>query len=107
VHACLEGPEAGVYYRGQNEILLNECEIQLPDYVDALATDFTVHLTPIFEGKFVQLASSEVKNNKFTVYSSNGGCKFYWHVYGKRQTIDVEPDKRSVVVKGSGPYKWI
>ena len=31
VHSCLEGPEAGVYYRGEGEITNNKCvEIQLP-----------------------------------------------------------------------------
>ena len=108
VHACLEGPEAGVYYRGKDAILSNECTIQLPEYVFAIATEFTVLVTPIYENNFVQLACSEVNNNQFTVYSS-GPTKFYWHVYGKRQTIDIEPSKDDVVVKGdlNGPYKWI
>jgi hypothetical protein len=32
---------------------------------------------------------------------------FYWLVFGKRCNIEVEPDKSTVIVKGSGPYKWI
>ena len=109
VHACLEGPEAGVYYRGQDIIISNECTIQLPEYVSYIATDFTIVVTPIFENKFVQLACSEVTNNKFTVYSNNGSTKFYWHIYGKRSNINVEPNKTDVTVKGdlNGPYKWI
>jgi hypothetical protein len=52
VHACLEGPEVGVYYRGKGEITNNEfVEISLPDYVTNLATDFTVQISPIHNSK--------------------------------------------------------
>ena len=107
VHACLEGPESGVYYRGKGEIVNNESVIiYLPDYVEALATDFTVQITPIYSGKEIkQLYTTEVENNSFTVNGQN--CKFFWFVQGKRNNIDVEPFKRSVDVKGTGPYKWI
>jgi len=107
VHACLEGPESGVYYRGKGEIVNNEnVIIHLPDYVEALATDFTVQITPIYSGKKIeQLYTTEVENNSFTVNGQN--CKFFWFVQGKRNNIDVEPFKRSVDVKGNGPYKWI
>lgn len=33
--------------------------------------------------------------------------KFYWHVYGKRKEICVEPFKKDAHLRGSGPYKWI
>ena len=108
VHGCLEGPEGGVYYRGKAEITNNESTtIILPEYVDALATDFTVQLTQIHNGTKVNpsLQTSEVENGRFVVYGSN--CKFFWLVHGKRCDIDVEPDKSTTVVKGSGPYRWI
>jgi len=107
VHACLEGPEVGVYYRGRDEIIEDECEINLPEYVCKFSNELTVQLTLLFEGKFVQLGSSEIKNNKFKVYSNNGSCKFYWHVYGKRCSIDSEPYKSNVKLRGDGPYKWL
>jgi hypothetical protein len=108
VHGCLEGPEGGVYYRGKAEITNNESTtIVLPEYVDAFATDFTVQLTPIFNGTKVNpnLQTTEVENGRFIVYGSN--CKFFWLVHGKRCDIDVEPDKSTTLVKGSGPYRWI
>jgi hypothetical protein len=107
VHACLEGPEAGVYYRGKGEITNGESvNILLPDYVKSLATDFTIQITPIYnEKKMEQLYTSEVKNNSFTVYGEN--TKFFWLVHGKRTNIEVEPLKLNVKVKGTGPYKWI
>jgi len=49
--------------------------------------------------------TSRVKNNKFTVYGDKG--PFSWVVYGKRGSIEVEPSKDSVKVKGDGPYKYI
>jgi len=107
VHSCLEGPEAGVYYRGKGKIENNESVvIGLPDYVSTLATDFTVQLTGIVNNNNINLyGSSEVVNNEFTVYGPNGS--FYWHLYGKRFDIEVEPNKNNVIVKGDGPYKWI
>jgi hypothetical protein len=106
VHACLEGPEAGVYYRGIGEIIDNySTTIELPYYVNRFARDFTIQITPIFNGKFNTLNTSEVFNNKFNVYGEN--CKFYWIVYGKRLDINVEPLKTEVNVKGDGPYLYI
>jgi hypothetical protein len=107
VHACIEGPEAGVYYRGEGEITNNShTTICLPDYVQHFAREFTIQITPIYSGKKMEpLYTSRVENNSFIVYGEN--CQFYWHVTGKRNDIEVEPSKDSTIVKGSGPYKWI
>ena len=108
VHVCLEGPEAGVYYRGTGCITNNNSiEIELPDYVDVLASCFTVNITPICSNSIAirNLGVSKVFNNKFTVYGRN--CEFFWIVHGKRNDILVEPNKKDVNVKGSGPYRWI
>jgi len=107
VHACLEGPEAGVYYRGTGTIaeLETSVEVELPDYVDALAVDLTVQVTPIYNGSVRVLNASCVSNNKFTVYGDSGD--FWWHVYGRRASVVVEPKKSSVSVLGEGPYRWI
>jgi hypothetical protein len=105
VHACLEGPEAGVYYRGIGTIDGSSTTIELPDYVNHIASEFTVQVTPIYNGTVRTLNASCVSNNSFTVYGSSG--EFYWHVYGKRMSIEVEPYKSSVTVNGDGPYRWI
>jgi len=106
VHACLEGPEAGVYYRGKCEIIdNNSVTIELPYYVESLATDFTINITPIYNGNINTLNVSEVINNKFTFYGKNS--KFYWVVYGKRSDINVEANKLETNVKGEGPYLYI
>ena len=106
VHACLEGPEAGVYYRGIDEV--NEggcCIVRLPEYVSSFTTDATPHITPIFSGKIRTLNVSLVKNNCFTVYGEPG--PFTWILYARRQSIEVEPLKSEVNVRGEGPYKYI
>jgi hypothetical protein len=72
--------------------------------VDVLATEFTVHLTPI--GGFAELYASEVENCKFTVYS-NKKVKFHWVVHARRGIIEVEPLKSTTKIKGDGPYRWI
>jgi hypothetical protein len=108
VHSCLEGPEAGVYYRGEGKIINNEfVVIQLPDYVKNLALFLTVEITPIYDGNEDKqpLSVSRVVDNQFTVYGENG--EFFWTVFGKRENIQVEPSKKSVTVMGQGPYKWI
>jgi hypothetical protein len=106
VHACLEGPESGVYYRGKGEIENNvSTTIILPDYAEALANDFTVQITPIYNGTSSTTYNvGEVVNNQFQVFGENG--KFFWIVHGKRQSIDVEPLKKNIQVNGDGPYKW-
>lgn len=132
VHACLEGPEAGVYYRGTATIDDSESkavDLYLADYVTALATDFTVYATPILNlcqdvrntaepvfpklmvGKSTAGKSTASKSTagKFTVYSNISPCTFNYVVFGKRQTIEVEPLKAMTFVKGEkdSPYKWI
>ena len=107
VHACIEGPEIGVYYRGSARIQQGFITIQLPNYVPAFATDFTVQITPIYEpGQPVgTYASTKVVNGSFKVYGPPGS--FYWLVHGSRGTLTVEPLKSEVTVRGDGPYKYI
>jgi len=107
VHGCLEGPEAGVYYRGTGEIKFGVCEITLPTYINALASNFTVHATPIsaaVKGTRMYLEVSKVKDGVFFVHGDDG--EFNWVVYGTRLDINVEPNKSEIKVQGDGPYKW-
>ena len=113
VHACLEGPEAAVFYRGRGEITNHKrCTIHLPPYVIGLASDFTVHLTPIAETHFQPSLgqtrvyyATEVADNAFDVLGENG--QFFWIVHGRRHDIRVEVDKVDVTLHGSGPYQWL
>ena len=97
-HGCLEGPEGGVYYRGEGETVDGKAEVKLPDYFEALVLRDrrTVQLTAIVEdGKpsFAQLASSRVVKGRFTVYSSTPSQKFFWQVMAVRLEIEIERKK--------------
>jgi hypothetical protein len=109
VHACLEGPEAGVYYRGEAKIENNRSvTVTLPDYASSLASNFTIQITPIYtddSDENITYSTSRVKGNSFSVRGKNGS--FYWVVYGQRGTIVVAPKKADVQVFGDGPYKYI
>jgi hypothetical protein len=106
VHGCLEGPEAGVYYRGKGEIVNGQSvTIELPAYVTAFASDFSIQITGIYDGKMKLYNATEVVDGHFEVFGDNG--KFWWMVHGMRNSIVVEPNKEDVELKGSGPYLWI
>jgi hypothetical protein len=108
VHACLEGPESGVYYRGTGAIhaLCDSAIVTLPEYVRAWR-DFTVHLTPIFDGtcRPRYLCAGPVEGNTFTVHGPHG--PFSYLVNAIRTPLGTEPDKDLVGVSGFGPYRWI
>jgi hypothetical protein len=102
VHACLEGPEAAVYYRGKTYVD-HVATIELPEYARAF-DDFTVQVTPINNPSRYMV--SEVDNNKFTV-SLEESSYIHWLVMGTREHIKVEVDRSEVQVHGSGPYKYL
>lgn len=105
VHACIEGPEAGVFYRGQGEITNNHnTVIHLPEYTKNLALDFTIYVNAIYDGTIKIYNFTEIENNSFQVYGVNG--KFNWLVIGKRYNIEVEPFKDNIFIRGNGPYRW-
>lgn len=108
VHACLEGPEAGVYYRGQTTIEDTEHAIvKLPDYVVKIARDLQVQATPVFNRSSIRTVNvSDVsEDGTFEIVGDPG--KVNWVVYGKRHDIRVEPLRSDVSVRGDGPYKYL
>jgi hypothetical protein len=108
VHGCLEGPEAGVYYRGRGEIVVSNVEITLPDYVHKIATDFTIQLTPIITPEHTAprvLGSTDTDGKTFKVYGPPG--PFYWSVTGRRLSVEAEPLRSSATLKGDGPYTYL
>lgn len=107
VHAAVEGPESGVYYRGKSQMNNGKSTVVLPDYFEALTRreDRTVLLTPVWDGQEPPvLAASDVKNGKFTVRASRD-VEFYWEVKAARSDIprlDVTVDRR-ITTKARGP----
>jgi hypothetical protein len=83
-YACLEGPENGVYVRGQ---LTNNNIIELPDYWVRLINpeSITVQLTSI--GKEQNLFVKEISNNIIEVAGSDYINCFYI-IHAERIDID-------------------
>ena len=93
-HACVEGPEIGVYYRGR---LKGSNIIELPEYWKNLVYEdsITVQLQPIGKGQNLVIESF---NSEYVVIEVGANQDFlteeilidcFYHVYGERK--DVNP----------------
>ena len=85
-HACLEGPEAGVYYRGR---LKNQKIIKLPYYwKDLVSVDsITVQLQPIGAHQDIIVKRWDDEN----IYlQAQGGLPIncFYHVYAERKDVE-------------------
>jgi hypothetical protein len=106
VHACLEGPEGGIYYKGVGQISEgSSLIISLPEYCRNFGYEYTVYITAIYDGTIRMYNASPVINNQFIVYTQGFG-KFQWLVIGKRCDINPEVDKGNKI-KGQGPYSFL
>ena len=86
VHSSLEGPEAGVYYRGRAQ----SNTITLPDYWTGLVRDgtITVQLTP--NGSFQHLYVVSTSLSEIKIGAAEGETiDCYYIIYGER--ADVAP----------------
>lgn len=99
-HACLEGPESAVYYRGEARTQAGIATIMLPDYFEALTRleGRTVLLTELFEedseavigqNRFSALMASRVSGGKFSVRSNFPFVRFYWEVKAVRADVPM------------------
>ena len=91
-HSTLEGPEVGVYYRGEAQLESGETLVVLPDYFEALTSTEgrTVILSNV--GGFDKLAvklqdGQQVKDGTFIVYSDDPASsqRFTWEVTAVRK----------------------
>lgn len=85
-HACIEGPEVGVYYRGK---LKDNNVIELPEYWRGLvdAETITVNLTPhgCYQELFVKVI--EWGTRIIVVNNSGGPIDCSYTVFGKRKDV--------------------
>ena len=84
-YGSLEGPENGVYVRGQ---LIDENIIETPDYWRGLVYEdtFTVHLTPI--GKYQQLYVEKIEDYKVYISNSdNSPINCYYSIWAERKDV--------------------
>ncbi|HKQ74568.1 MAG TPA: LamG domain-containing protein, partial [Blastocatellia bacterium] len=85
VHSCIEGPEVGVYYRGEAQLRKGETLIRLPEYFEALTRKEgrTVQLTAKGKEPF-RLSYEEIKDGQFKVYGTKSNGEFSWEVKAVR-----------------------
>jgi hypothetical protein len=86
VHVALEGPENGVYVRGE---IYNENVIELPDYWTNLVDEetITVNLQPIKHSQ--NLIVEKIENNKIFIKNvTRETINCFYHVYGTRKDIE-------------------
>jgi hypothetical protein len=91
-HACLEGPESAVYYRGETITRDGKADVTLPDYFEALTRVFgrTVLLTQVSDDQtkeFAMLMASPVTDGGFSIHSSIPRARVYWEVKAIRADI--------------------
>ncbi len=94
IHACLEGPESSVYYRGQAQLTDGRVTIHLPDYFEALTCQEgrTVLLTPRGREPFL-LSADEIVDGMFRVYGTKIDGTFSWEVKAVRSDVErLEPE---------------
>ena len=89
-HVCLEGPEAGVYYRGR---LKGSNIIELPSYWKGLVDENTITVQLQSIGKHQNLVIESFSNEFVTIDIGNNIDLFtdeilidcFYHVYGERK----------------------
>ena len=84
-HACVEGPEIGVYYRGR---LKGSNKITLPEYWKDLVhmDSITVDITPI--GHDQNIFVKKFDNEKIIIEANTLHVDCFYHVYGERKDVD-------------------
>jgi hypothetical protein len=88
VHSCLEGPEVGVFYRGEVTLTNGGAIVTLPDYFESLVypDNRSVLLTQIDDDKELAiLAASRIIAGKFYIRSSVKDATVAWEVKAVRR----------------------
>ncbi|HOO99020.1 MAG TPA: hypothetical protein PLV06_06455 [Bacteroidales bacterium] len=96
-HSFVESPDMMNIYNGT--ITLNnqgEAAVQLPEWFEALNTDFRYQLTPIGAPAPDQFISQEVSNNKFQIAGGKPGLKVSWQITGIRKDAFAEKNRIQV-----------
>ena len=90
VHACLEGPENAVYYRGVARLQQGEATIHLPGYFEALTHQVgrTVQLTAKGPTPFL-LSYGEIEDGQFRVCGDAAEGEFSWEVKAIRRDVEA------------------
>jgi hypothetical protein len=97
-HASIESNEVLNVYRG-NVVLdaSGSAEISLPDYFEAINTNYSYNLTPIGGAANVYV-KTEIIGGSFVVAGGNPGMKVSWTVYAERNDkyAQMHPEKKEM-----------
>ena len=107
VHACLEGPENGLYYRGRARVDDKSVKIRLPAYASRIGCDWTIQVTA--KRSFNRFYTSDVDDaGVFEVFAEHPG-EFDWLVHGRQsdKPLVTEPSRDDVILCGDGPYTYL
>jgi hypothetical protein len=96
MHACIEGPENGVYFRGRSQ----ETGIQAPEYWSGLVDidSMTVDVTPIGPNQSIYVDRIDDNGDICVGSNTNESLNYFYVVYGERKDID-----KLEVVKDAAP----
>jgi|GEM_PF-6000892 len=102
-HACIEGPELAVFYRGEAQLNGGVAEIALPEYFEALTRkeNRTVQLT--CKNGWAPIFYEDIINGKFKVKTTDQGNpsqEFSWEVKAVRADVDpLQPEQSEQELK--------
>jgi hypothetical protein len=94
MHSSVEGPEVGVCYRGEAQLVDGVATVALPEYFEALTrpTERTVQLTAMGRVPFL-LSYEPVTDGRFTVHGTQPDGRFAWEVRAVRADVDpLDPE---------------
>jgi hypothetical protein len=121
VHGCLEGPEAGVYYRGVAQLdERGRATVELPSYFEAATRQDgrTVQVTALLPDEEPEydedaapgpVAASLPREGRFRIRGPRL-TRVSWLVHAERADVpelEAEPLRSAVQVTRWGPYTWI
>ena len=86
MHACIEGPENGVYFRGRSQ----ETGIQAPEYWSGLVDidSMTVDVTPIGPNQSIYVDRVDDNGDICVGSNTDEPLNYFYVVYGERKDID-------------------
>ena len=109
VHNAVESPNHVTYYHGT--VVLGAggtAKVRLPDYFEALNTDFHYQLTCV--GGFAQVyIADEISDNQFSIAGGTPGLKVSWQVTATRNDpwVRDHPYKAEIEKKPEHKGKYI
>lgn len=108
VHYCVESDEVLNIYRGTTVLdAQGNATIELPEYFEAINTNFSYQLTPIGAAMPSLFVSNEITGNTFTVEGGVSGKKVSWVVIAERNDplLKNNPEMRNPEPLKTGRYE--